>query len=101
METLLDAAQDDYEQTAQLTRELEDKVNASNRALNEYQSQLNSAQLALEQLKMKESYLLDQTRERYLLDISEYAQKYKDQDGEYEGQDIKAIEQEVEILKVN
>lgn len=99
VETLLDAAQDDYEQTAQLTRELEDKVNASNRALNEYQSQLNSAQLALEQLKMKESYLLDQTRERYLLDISEYAQKYKDQDGEYEGQDIKAIEQEVEILK--
>jgi chromosome segregation protein len=51
--------------------------------------------LRLEQLKMKEQYLLDQMNERYMLNLAEEAPKYRDQEG-----DKAAIEEELKELKL-
>jgi chromosome segregation protein len=62
-------------------RELEDKVNRSSRERNERLARMNDAQLKLEQAKMKEQYLIDQTREKYMLILPDIVEKYKDREG--------------------
>ena len=62
-------------------RELEDKVNSSQRERNERLAKMNDAQLKLEQAKMKEQYLIDQTREKYMLQLPEIISKYENREG--------------------
>lgn len=62
-------------------RELEDKVNRNSRERNERLAKMNDAQLKLEQAKMKEQYLIDQTREKYMLILPDIIEKYKDREG--------------------
>ncbi|MBC7464463.1 MAG: chromosome segregation protein SMC [Bdellovibrio sp.] len=59
-------------------RELESQVNSSTRERNERLAKMNDAQLKLEQAKMKEQYLIDQVREKYMLILEEVAPKYMD-----------------------
>ena len=59
-------------------RELENQVNSSTRERNERLAKMNDAQLKLEQAKMKEQYLIDQVREKYMLILEEVAPKYMD-----------------------
>lgn len=87
-------ARDEYEQMAALARELDEKVSAAHRARNERQARMNEAQLKLEQAKMKEQYLTEQVRERYMLILSEILPKYENREG-----DVSAAESELKELR--
>jgi chromosome segregation protein len=67
---------------ANQAQELGESVAGSQRARNERQSRMNEAQLKLEQARMKEQYLVDQIRERYMLVLSDVAEKYRDREGD-------------------
>lgn len=71
-----------YEEMANQAQELGESVAGSQRARNERQSRMNEAQLKLEQARMKEQYLVDQIRERYMLVLSDVAEKYRDREGD-------------------
>ncbi|MCB0365363.1 MAG: chromosome segregation protein SMC [Bdellovibrionaceae bacterium] len=90
----LGAAQNEYEELAAEETELEEKLSKALHSINENKARLNDAQLKLEQLKMKEQYMVDQIHERYMLNLADEAPKYKDVPG-----DLQATEAEVEDLK--
>lgn len=73
---------DEYEVLSADLRNLENQVQESHRARNERQSRMNEAQLKLEQAKLKEQYLVDQIREKYMLQLEETSQKYADREGD-------------------
>jgi len=62
-------------------RELDEKVNRSQRERNDRLARMNDAQLKLEQAKMKEQYLIDQTREKYMVNLPDVIEKYADREG--------------------
>ena len=93
-EKKLAQAKDAYEQAVAHLRRREEQVGSSLRGINEYRSRMSEAELKLEQLRMKEQYLLDQINERYMLDLREVAPQYKDQEG-----DIAATEAELSDLR--
>ena len=93
-EKQLTLAQNDYEQAAAEERELDEKLSKALHSINENKTRLSETQLKLEQLKMKEQYLVDQVYERYMLNLSKEASKYKDIEG-----DLEIAEEEVESLK--
>lgn len=65
----------------QLSTELHEKESAIydvQKARNDRQSRMNESQLKLEQAKMKESYLLDQVREKYMLQLENIYQEHID-----------------------
>ena len=62
-------------------RELDEKVNRSQRERNDRLARMNDAQLKLEQAKMKEQYLIDQTREKYMVNLPDVVEKYADRQG--------------------
>lgn len=62
-------------------RELENKVLNSQRERNERMAKMTDAQLKLEQAKMKEQYLIDQIREKYMLNLPDVVSKYENREG--------------------
>lgn len=60
---------DAYEQEYARVREVEEASSSSIRARNERQTRMNEAQMKFEQAKLKEQYLIDQIRERYMLNL--------------------------------
>jgi chromosome segregation protein len=89
---------DAYEQAAAKAREIESQVVESQRAANERQHRMNEAQLKFEQAKMKEQYLIDQVRERYLLNLPEIFEQHLN-DMINADRDFQAAEAEVKDLK--
>jgi len=89
---------DAYEQAAAKAREIESQVVESQRAANERQHRMNEAQLKFEQAKMKEQYLTDQVRERYLLNLPEIFEQHLN-DMINVDRDFQAAEAEVKDLK--
>lgn len=71
-----------YEQEQARLREFESLYVEAQRAKNERQGRMNESQLKLEQARMKENYLLEQVRERYMVLLSEIYQKYLDKEGD-------------------
>ncbi len=63
-------------------RELETKVITTQRERNDRLSKMNEAQLKLEQAKMKEQYLVDQVREKYMLLLPDVIFKYEHREGD-------------------
>lgn len=78
----LSQEKDKYEQMSAMTREIEDQVMTAQRSRNERQSRMNESQLKLEQARMKEQYLIEQVRERYMLILSDVAHKYEGREGD-------------------
>ncbi len=78
LQTQLSHANDYYEQIESQRSDLETEVQMSQKAKNERQSRMNESQLKLEQAKMKEQYLVDQMRERYMLNLPDVYQNYLD-----------------------
>jgi chromosome segregation protein len=74
-------AKDEYEVLSESARTIEDETMSSQRARNERQHRMNDSQLKLEQAKMKEQYLIDQARERYMLNLPDVVEKYADREG--------------------
>lgn len=62
---------DQFEQTSAQVRDIQEKVNVAQRVTNDRQHRMNEAQLKFEQAKMREQYLVDQVRERYMLNLPE------------------------------
>lgn len=85
---------DEYEQLLEETRSIEEFVSKSLHGMNQQQSIISETQLRLEQIKMKEQYLIDQMNERYMLSLVDEAEKYRNEDG-----DLNTIESEVKELK--
>jgi chromosome segregation protein SMC, common bacterial type len=74
-------AKDEYEVLSETARTIEDEAMSSQRARNERQHKMNDSQLKLEQAKMKEQYLIDAVREKYMLNLPDVVEKYADREG--------------------
>jgi chromosome segregation protein len=73
----------EYEVMSETAREIEEASSASVKARNERQHKMNDSQLKLEQARMKEQYLIDQVRERYMLNLPEVVEKYANREGDF------------------
>ncbi|MFP5519072.1 MAG: chromosome segregation protein SMC [Bdellovibrionia bacterium] len=94
------ASKNEYEVMSATVRELEDQVNNSQRARNERQHRMNDSQLKLEQAKMKEQYLVDQIRERYMLNLPDVIEKYAGREGDLLAADAQLKDLKEKINKI-
>ncbi len=83
-----------FEQQSEQVTELEDLVSSSVRGRNERQHRMNESQLKFEQAKMKEQYLVDQVREKYMQNLPEIFELYLQKQG-----DVAAMESELKELR--
>lgn len=85
---------DEYEKVQARLREIEKSLSTymSDRA--KAQAKMNEARLHLDQARMKEQYLVEQIRERYILDLSEIAERYREREG-----DLKEAEANLKDLR--
>ena len=90
----LSQVKDQFEQVSAQIRELETKVSSQLRLLNEHKAKLGDSHLKLEQLRMKEEHLVEQAAEKYMKDLREVAESYRD-----DNLDVKALNAEVEEIK--
>jgi chromosome segregation protein len=82
LKALLSHSKDHYEQISAEAREIEAQVQGAQRAANERQHRMNESQLKFEQAKMKEQYLVDQIRERYMLNLPEIYEQHLHHEGD-------------------
>lgn len=90
----------DYELMSETAREIEDQAMSSQRARNERQHKMNDSQLKLEQAKMKEQYLIDQVRERYMLNLPDVVEKYANREGDFATADTELKELREKLAKI-
>lgn len=90
----LSLARDSFEQVQTRTRAQESAVNETHHGYHQLQSRMNEATLRLEQVRMKEQFLVDQMNERYMIDLRLRASEF----GSAEI-DVVAMEAEVAELK--
>lgn len=83
MKLTVSASKNEYEVMSETIREIEEAASASVKARNERQHKMNDSQLKLEQARMKEQYLIDQVRERYMLNLPDVVEKYADREGDF------------------
>lgn len=88
------ALRDSFEQVQTRTRAQESQVNETHHGYHQLQARMNEATLRLEQVRMKEQYLVDQMNERYMIDLRLRASEF----GSAEI-DVVAMEAEVVELK--
>ena len=90
----LASGRDAFEQVQTQLRAQEQMVNETHHAYHQLQARMNEATLRLEQVKMKEQYLVDQIHERYMLDLREISSQYAALEF-----DVAAMETESSALK--
>jgi chromosome segregation protein len=88
------AANEKYEVLATQSREIESRLQSSQKARHERQSRMNESQLKLEQAKLKEQYLIDQVLEKYRMDLAQVYGKYIEQE-----KDLATSEAELKDLR--
>lgn len=76
---------DEYERVQGRLREIEKALSGHMTARNQLQARMSEARLRLEQARMKEAYLVEQIRERYILDLSGIAERYREREGDLKG----------------
>lgn len=82
LKALVSTSKDQFEQISTQARELETQAQNAQRATNDRQHKMNEAQLKFEQAKMKEQYLVDQIRERYMLNLGDVFEQHVHREGE-------------------
>lgn len=82
LKSAVSTAKNQYEVMSAKTRELDEQVTTSQRARNERAHKMNDAQLKFEQAKMKEQYLVDQVRERYMLNLPDIFEVHVAKEGD-------------------
>ena len=87
-------ARDTYERIAADARDRAQTLSETNGSYHQLQSRISEATLRLEQVRMKEQYLLDQINERYMVSLAEVAHQYADREI-----DLASLESEVNDLK--
>jgi chromosome segregation protein len=93
-------SKDEFEVLSESARVIEDEVMNSQRARNERQHRMNDSQLKLEQAKMKEQYLIDQVRERYMLNLPDVFEKYAEREGNFIDADAQLKELREKLSKI-
>lgn len=96
----LSRSKDEYEVMSETIREIEDQVNSSQRARNDRQSRMNDSQLKLEQARLKEQYLIEQVREKYMLMLPDVVEKYADREGNFMEAEAELKELREKISKI-
>lgn len=89
-----------FEQIQSNLREIESKVNNINHSHFQMQSRLNEATLRLEQVRMKEQYLVDQIHERYMLDLRAVSPQYADVEIDLATQEAEVNELKAKLNKI-
>jgi chromosome segregation protein len=92
------ALRDEYELIQTRVRELEKALSGHMTMRNQLQAKMNEAQLHLEQAKLKEQFLVEQVRERYILELSEISERYRDREIDI-GREVKATELHLKDLR--
>ncbi len=72
----------EYELVQARLREIEKALSGHMSSRNQLQTKMNEARLVMEQARMKEQYLIEQIRERYIVDLTEIAERYRDREGD-------------------
>lgn len=90
----MSAAKELYEQALAEVRELEANVSRAAQSRHQNQSKLSEMQLRLEQVRMKEQYLVDQINERYMMVLADIAPQFVGVEV-----DVQSLENEVGELK--
>jgi chromosome segregation protein len=83
-EELVSTTRDTYEQVQARLREIEKSLSTHMHNRHQLQAKMNQAKLHLEQARMKEVYLVGQIRERYIIELSEVAERYRDREGDFQ-----------------
>lgn len=78
----LSTARNQYEIDSAQVREMESQTQNLQRMRNDRQHKMNEAQLKFEQAKMKEQYLIDQIRERYMLNLPDVFEQHVQREGD-------------------
>lgn len=81
-------------------RELEEKTHRLQRERNERMARMTDSQLKLEQAKMKEQYLIDQVREKYMLNLPDIVDKYAGREGNPETADAELKDLRDKLSKI-
>ncbi|MCX7978687.1 MAG: chromosome segregation protein SMC, partial [Bdellovibrionaceae bacterium] len=78
----LSQARNHYAELDNQVRALESELSHCQRTRNERLTLMNEAKLRLEQARMKEQYLVDQIRERYMVDLNQVWEKHLAHEGD-------------------
>lgn len=89
-----------FEVSSARIRELEDVTSRLQRERNDRLAKMNEAQLKLEQAKMREQYLVDQVREKYMLILPDVVSKYTERSGNPDEIDIELKELKDKLAKI-
>ncbi len=81
-------ARDQFEKIGAQAREIESSVQLAMKAKNDRQHCMNESQLKFEQAKMKEQYLVDQVRERYMLNLADVFEKHITKEGDVSNAEV-------------
>lgn len=87
-------ARDLFERVSAQARAQEQALSESHSGFHQLKSRMNEATLRLEQVRMKEQYLVDQIHERYMLQLSELAAQHAETEI-----DLATMDKEVNDLK--
>jgi chromosome segregation protein len=78
----LSVARNEYETFHTRALEIEKILSTDMHSRHMLQTAMSEAKLQIEQARMKESYLVEQIRDRYILNLEEVADRYKDREGD-------------------
>lgn len=81
-------------------RNIGESLALSQKAMNDRQHRMNEAQLKFEQAKMKEQYLVDQIRERYMLNLSDIFEQHLNHEGDFSTAESELKELREKLAKI-
>jgi chromosome segregation protein len=90
----------EFETLQSEARELEKVLSGHMSHRNQLQAKMNETRLHMEQAKMKEQYLTDQIRERYILTLSEVAERYREREGDLAEAEVKLKDLREKISRI-
>jgi chromosome segregation protein len=90
----------DYEITQARLREIEKSLSGQMSLRNQLQSKMNESKLAMEQARMKEQFLVEQVRERYIIELADIAERYRERDGDQKETEVTLKELREKIAKI-
>ncbi len=98
--SVLSHQRSDFDQLSLEVRTLESEVNAGSQKSNALQVQMTDAQIKLEQARMKETYLIEQVRERYMLNLEEIYSQRSEIDGDLEKSEVELKDLKEKVSKI-
>ena len=91
---------DEYEQVQARVRELDNALSDHLANRNRLQMRINELRLRLEQARLKEQNLRDQIRERYILNLDEIADRYREREGDLEEAEAKLKDLREKVARI-